>query len=608
VNAETVEQVLGKVLNEGLTPNELESLDVEFKTDGRSGHDDLANIAHAATCFANANGGNVIIGVNDKASGAAAFVGTRLDPEQVRHRIYEITRPPLLVEVEAVSGYPAAVLVINVPVSTQVHSANGKIPTERIADKCEPMDSARIAVVTAHKTGRDWSAQSSTVSASDVDPVAMQVARGMLTRARNAGSQRLADASDIDILRATGVVLDDQSLTNAGALLFTRAYADRTLIAYVHRRTPTGQLTANEQLPGPLVPAIQRTFDLIEARLETTPVSIGKGQQLHIADLPELAVREAVVNGLMHRDYFNADRTSVEHTVTQLRVTSPGGFLPGIRVDNVLTTSSRTRNSNLAGAMRMLGLAETAGTGVDRMYAEMARIGHEPPRYEADNNKVEVSLLGGAPNTALARYVATLPAEEADDADTMVILLTLLTKRTVSADELVAVLQKPSVDEAQSVLGRLASDALKLLEPTRETARRANPKYRLREEALAALGSAVTYRRRTTDQLDRKIIEMVIETGSINARMVRLMLDLDGVNASRLLADLVDRDILMKTSEAKRGPSVAYGKGRAFPSKPTRASVKRAPRQESPSRVLDEQDEPVLDEPLFTDDLFRESR
>lgn len=562
-----VDDVLARITDGTLSANDAESLGIEFKTDGRSRNDDLANLAEAASCMANAAGGTIIVGVDDRLSGADAFVSTSLDPEKTRLRIYELTNPHLLVEAELLVSDSTNILVLTVPTSTQVHSANGKIPTERIDQHCLPMSSDRIATVTAQKTGRDWSVQRSDVPASDADPVAMQVAREMLGRSIDVVKRRLAEASDIDLLRAVGVVLEDQTLTNAGALLFSRAYEGVTLIAYTHRRTPAGQLTANEQLTGPLVVAIQRVFDLIDARLETTPVSIGKGQQLHIADLPEPAVREAVVNGLMHREYFSTDRTSVEHTVTQLRVTSPGGFVSGVSVYNVLTTSSRTRNTNLAGAMRMLGLAETAGSGVDRMYAEMARVGHEPPRYAADPTKVEVTLLGGAPNTALARYVSTLPPEEAADADTMLILLTLLSRKTVSAEDLTPLLQKPVVEEAQSVLARLSGEDVRLLEPTRETARRARPKYRLREDALAALGPAVMYRRRTTDQLDRKVIELVNETGTINARMVRILLDLDTVSASRLLADLVERDILVKTSDATRGPSVTYGRGRAFPSK-----------------------------------------
>lgn len=562
-----IDLVLEQIVGGASTGDEAERLDVEFKTDGRSVKDDLANIADAAACLANSAGGVVIIGINDAASGREAFVGTKLDAEKTRLRIYEITSPPLLVDTAARQIDDTTLLILRVPNSTQVHSANGKIPSERIDKHCMPMTTDRIGVVTAQKTGRDWSAAESTVLAAEVDPVAMRVARDMLRRSADDTKRRLAEVSDIDLLRGVGVVLANQRLTNGGALLFSRAYDRSPLIAYTHRRTPAGQLTANEQLTGPLVVAVERVFDLIAARLETTPVSIGKGQQMHIADLPEPAVREAVINGLMHREYFSVDRTAVEHTATQLRVTSPGGFVPGVGVDNLLTTSSRTRNSNLAGAMRMLGLAETAGSGVDKMYAEMARIGHEPPRYSSDSTRVEVTLLGGAPNTSLARYVASLPPDEAADADTMLILLTLLTSKTVSAEELTPLLQKASADEAQSVLNRLSGDGVQLLESTRETARRSRPKYRLREHALAALGSAVTYRRRTTDQLDRKIIELVNETSTINGRMVRILLDLDTIGASRVLADLVERGILVKTSEATRGPGVTYGRGPNFPSK-----------------------------------------
>lgn len=563
----TIDELIASIIGGSATADELEDEVIEFKSAGRSMSDDLVNLADAASCFANARGGTIVMGVDDSTRGPEAIEPTRFDPEKTRVRIYELTQPPLLVEAETRPTARGDVLIVKVPESTQVHSANGRIPTERVGKSCMPMATDRVAVVVAQKTGRDWSVATSRVPADSLDSVAMRVARDLLARSSDLTKRRLADVEDIDLLRAMGVVLDDQTLTNAGALLFSRAYNDTTLIAYTHRRTPAGQLTANEQITGPLVVAVQRVFDLIDARLETTPVAIGKGQQLHIADLPEPAVREAVVNGMMHREYFSAERTAIEHTVTQLRVSSPGGFVAGVSVNNVLTTSSRTRNSNLAGAMRMLGLAETAGSGVDRMYAEMARVGHQPPRYTADATQVDVTLLGGAPNTALARYVSTLPTYEAADADTMLILLTLLTNKTVNAEELTPLLQKAAVDEAQSVLARLSGDEVKLLEPTRETARRAHPRFRLREEALASLGPAVTYRRRTTDQLDRKIVDLVHETSTINGRMIRILLDLDTVSASRLLSDLVDRGILVKTSEASRGPSVTYGRGPNFPAK-----------------------------------------
>jgi ATP-dependent DNA helicase RecG len=277
----------------------------------------------------------------------------------------------------------------------------------------------------------------------------------------------------------------------------------------------------------------------------------------------------------MHSDYRRPDAVHVEHTATRLVVTSPGPFVTGVTVNNVLTTSPRSRNPLLAGAIRMLGLAETAGAGVDRMYAEMARLGHQPPTFTADADHVRVTLLGGAPNTFVARFVSTLPVEESEDADTMLTLLTLLGRRTVTATVMAPLLQKPE-PEAQAVLDRLSSEAVRLLERTRESAQRRQPVYRLREHAVAALGPAVTYRRRTIDEYDRKVIGVVREAGEVNARMVRLLLDLDAAPASRVLADLVERGILVKTSQAQRGPSVTYGPGPAFP-KPSGTRGKKAP-------------------------------
>lgn len=286
------------------------------------------------------------------------------------------------------------------------------------------------------------------------------------------------------------------------------------------------------------------------------------GQQLQLADLPFAAVREAVINAVMHRDYRIRDRTVIDHAPTRLAVTSPGAFVTGVTA-HILTMSSRRRNPQLAMAIRTVGLAETAGTGVDRMYAEMARLGHQPPSFDSDQSSVRVTLLGGAPNSHLARFVATLPQHDADDADTMIVLLTL-THAKVTAGGIATLLQRP-VDETQSVLDRLSAPPVELVERTRQSIRWTHPEYRLREHAVTALGAVLTYRRRTADESDRKVLALVAESGQIKARVVRLMLDLDPSSTSRLLGDMVARGLLVKTSLAERGRNVAYGPGPGFP-------------------------------------------
>jgi len=561
VNAEI--QAALSAIESGAVARTLETDTLDFKTQGRSIPDTLRDLAEAAACFANARGGTLVVGVADAKAGPEAFLGSGLDPVVTQRRIFELTDPRLTVAVDHVQRAGRDLLVLTVPSSPDVHAVGGR-STERIGTSCQPMSNSRIATVVAERRGDDWSAQDSDLDLAALDALATGQARSMLERSSDPLRRGYARESDADLMRVLGLMTARGTLTNAGALLFTRHLDHPEELSYVHRRTPAGELLVNEHLPTPLLPSIQRTFDLVGARLDRTPVNLPGGQQIQLADLPEAAVREAVINAVMHRDYRRLGVVQVEHTATRLVVTSPGPFVSGVTVNNVLTTSSRSRNPLLSGAVRTLGLAETAGTGVDRMYAEMARIGHQPPTFHADLDQVRVTLLGGAPNTYVARFVATLPREEAEDADTMLALLTLLTRRTLTVDLMAPVLQKPDV-EVLAVLDRLASEPVRLLERTRESARRTRPVYRLREHVVAALGPALAYRRRTVDESDRKIIGLVREVGEVNARMVKLLLDLDAAPASRVLGDLVNRGILVKTSHAQRGPSVAYGPGPAFP-------------------------------------------
>ena len=552
----------------GATADSRESATLDFKQQGRSRGDSVRNLAEIAACLANSRGGTVVVGVQDRPGGPEAVTGTDLDVDQVLRRIYQLTSPPLTVQIDDARVVDKRLLIIRVPRSPEVHQVDGRA-TRRVVTSCEPMTASQIAGLLSERRGEDWSAEDTGRPLSSVSAVALDLARSLLRGSADPARRAYASETDEDLLRVLGVVSPDGTLLRAGEVLLCEPTGGLPLLAYQFRRTPAGEPVATRPA-GPLLVGLMRVLELISARLDTTPVNLPGGQQVHLADLPEAAVREAIANAAIHRDYRLTGAVRVEHAPTRLSVTSPGPLVQGVTLENILTTSSRPRNARLAASVRVLGLAEEAGVGVDRMYREMVRVGHAPPHFQETVDQVAVTLIGGAPNTHLTRYVATLPQAEVDDADAMLILFTLLTKRVVTASQLVPLLQKRG-EEVEFVLRRLAAAPADMLEPTRETARRHHPNYRLREHVITALGPAVTYRRRTTDEYDRKVVELVREAGTINARIIRIALDLAGVPASRLLADLVERRILVKTSEAQRGPSVTYGAGPDFPVDTTRS-------------------------------------
>lgn len=70
---------------------------------------------------------------------------------------------------------------------------------------------------------------------------------------------------------------------------------------YLHRRSAGGAPADIQRFGRPLLLGFQRVLELIAARIDRTPISLPSGQQVHLADLPEGPVREALANAVAHR-------------------------------------------------------------------------------------------------------------------------------------------------------------------------------------------------------------------------------------------------------------------------------------------------------------------
>lgn len=564
----------------GATPSSREGGRLDFKEDAKSGKDSLRVALDAALCLANTAGGSVVFGLDDDVPGGDSFVGTSLDPVQVKKYIHDNSRPRLLVEVSEEQYHDNRLVVVVVNADHDIYSdTRGRAP-HRIGTDCVGMDPATQQRLREERRGFD---PSGLPAVGTVDPTALARARQRLSASLRPERNGLAKLSDVDLLRALGVTDAAGQLLEAGCRLVG---ADGASIVYQYRESPGGEPRAVERLCGPLLTIYDRVMELVSLRRQSTPVTLPDGQQLQIEDFPELAVREAIGNALIHRDYRLEDPVVVEHSPSVLVVTSPGPLVAGVTVDNILTHPSKPRNRTLTAAVRTLELAEEVGRGIDRMYREMIRTGRPTPTIDATFDQVRVVLVGGAPDVHIARYVAQLDASVRDDTDAMLILLRLCGVRTVTATTIAPLLQK-SIEESEASLRHLASERVGMVEPTRQTIRRSHPNYRLRETALKQLGSAVPYVRHTTDETDRRVVAHVQEYSRITNATVRNLFNVGTPRARQILSSLVDRGILAKTSQAQRGPSVEYGAGRKFPSSVIRR--RRAKRPES-----DEADQEAL--------------
>ncbi|MCF0105495.1 MAG: putative DNA binding domain-containing protein, partial [Holdemanella sp.] len=85
-------------------------------------------------------------------------------------------------------------------------------------------------------------------------------------------------------------------------------------------------------------------------------------------DYPEEAIREALLNALVHRDYSFSGSIIINVTDYNMEFISLGGLLPGLSCEDIRTGISQTRNKNLAEVFHRLRLIESYGTGIRRIF------------------------------------------------------------------------------------------------------------------------------------------------------------------------------------------------------------------------------------------------
>lgn len=108
------------------------------------------------------------------------------------------------------------------------------------------------------------------------------------------------------------------------------------------------------------------------------------GKRSDRSDYPEAAVREAVLNALVHRDYsIHTEGMPIQLLVFEdrLEVRSPGGLYGRLRVDQLGKVQPDTRNPVLAVAMEALGETENRYSGIPTMRRELKQAGMQPPEF-----------------------------------------------------------------------------------------------------------------------------------------------------------------------------------------------------------------------------------
>ena len=180
----------------------------------------------------------------------------------------------------------------------------------------------------------------------------------------------------------------DELFTNL-ALILSNQCAHTTKIAVFADRSNT-QFRDSKEFGGSIFAQLDDAYSYL--MLCNRNLATFKGlERIERPDYPEEALREALLNALIHRDYSFSGSIIINVNDYEIEFISIGGLPPGLSPDDIRAGISQPRNKNLAEVFHRLRLIESYGTGVRKIYRLYSECS-EQPRIEVTPNTFKIVL------------------------------------------------------------------------------------------------------------------------------------------------------------------------------------------------------------------------
>lgn len=375
------------------------------------------SLRETLSAFSNSDGGTVLLGVDEE----NGFATVRLDdPIGLRNGLVQMSRddltPALLISADLVEVEGNTIVVAEVPPVTADRrpvyvTSQGVITGSylRGGDGDRHMTEAEIALVMASRAQPTYDREAvEGTSASDLDTDAL---RRTLQRLRT-GYPKLAQADEPTMLFRLGITAGpdaDSPLTLAGLLAFgqfPQQYFPQLMVSVVvHSPEPDSgtRFLDNQTIRGSIPEMVETTLASLRRNLAVRAVITDRGGRVDEVEYPLEAVREAVVNALMHRDYSPVTRgtqVQVDLYPDRLVVRSPGGLYGGVLVDELGEEGiSSSRNAVLASLLADTYLpsstelvAENRSSGIPAMLDVARRRGLPRPQFRSSITSFVVTM------------------------------------------------------------------------------------------------------------------------------------------------------------------------------------------------------------------------
>ena len=422
---------------------------------------DWDELAKDCVCFANAQGGSILFGIEDHdiLPPLGQIIPSELPAKlqkQIQNRTINVSVIPQVKQAENGAEYLELLVQRNL---TSIASTSSGRYYMRVDDDCKPILPDELSRLLEDKGAFQWETQTYLkVAANDYDREKM--AHFLSDIANSDRTSKFLKEKSPDELLDYYLFKSGQFLTNLGVLwVGKREHRARLLYSPVIQFIKYDEL---EQKVNKLVwdDYSKNPKELLQAVLDEIPdwkegIEIADGIfRKNISNYEEPVIRELVANALVHRPYTTKGDIFINLFPDRLEVHNPGLFPLGVTPKNILHKSVQ-RNPHLAKVFYDLKLMEKEGSGYDKIYESLLSSGKPVPEPLEEFDRVKVIIRKRIVNKHVIQFIEKVHKEFQLRTKEIISLALIAQHNALTAIEFANILGLDEKDAIKSWLGRL---------------------------------------------------------------------------------------------------------------------------------------------------------
>ena len=374
--------------------------------DRKSARKDAKGLSNHIVAFANADGGTLVIGIEDNGdiTGIDAYINNINDTLRVP---FNYCKPSIRVITETVAckdkdGNPNHILIMTIPQSSELHANQQDEVYYRMGDKSKKLnfdERLQLMYAKGSRYFEDEPVFRSTLDDIDMDFVTEYCKKIGYTKSAEEYIKQNKDY----IIRHDG----REEMSGAALLLFGKEpqrffpRARVRFIRYDGTEAKVGtemNVIKDKMFEGKILDIVRQSLDFVGDQIKEH-TRLGNDGRFHTTpEYPEFVWKEIIINAIAHRDYsIKGTDIQIKMFDDHITVESPG-TLPGIvRLSNIRTVHF-SRNPKIARFLQEYDYVKEFGEGVDRMFKEMADAGLPAPEYIDNSFMLNATIRNGEVN------------------------------------------------------------------------------------------------------------------------------------------------------------------------------------------------------------------